>query len=124
MNKIVKKKLFYFLCTSLLLMNAVQAKGFNEIENINLVKDFQKSEKETLPPIIEGKTDKDYKQLGTVGISDKDILRARESLRREAKKMSADAIIEVICTPERIRRQGLTWSHEPPYCKGVAIAYQ
>lgn len=105
-------------------MNAVQAKGFNEIENINLVKDFQKSEKETLPPIIEGKTDKDYKQLGTVGISDKDILRARESLRREAKKMSADAIIEVICTPERIRRQGLTWSHEPPYCKGVAIAYQ
>ncbi len=124
-NKMFKMISYLALLATLLASSKVFSQSMDKSETLSLVKEFQEQEKtEELPPILEVGTKRKYKILGNVGINDKGILQARESLRREAKKVSADALIAVICTPERIRRQGLTWSHEPAYCKGTAIAFE
>ncbi len=78
---------------------------------------------EELPLYLDGPSPKPYEVLSPVGIGDKNIEAAKLSLLREARKVDADAVMEVICTPGKIQRDGLSWSHSEPYCRGKAIRF-
>lgn len=78
---------------------------------------------ENLPLLLDGPSPHPYEFLSPVGIGDKTIEAAKLSLLREARKVDADAVMEIVCTPGRIQRDGLSWSHSEPYCKGKAIRF-
>jgi hypothetical protein len=77
-----------------------------------------------LPQVLEAMPDRLYQVLGPVGAGAKEISEARQQIAREAKKMNADAVIQVRCEPGGMRRDGLTWYREAAYCRGMAIRYQ
>ena len=79
---------------------------------------------EVLPTIVEGAPKQAYDILTPVGAGKKTILEAREQLQREAKKVDADAIIEVSCENGGAAREGLTFYRKDAYCRGKAIKYR
>lgn len=76
-----------------------------------------------LPELTEGIPEKLYQILGPVGADKKTIPEAKEQLRLEAKKLEADAVIGVRCEPPGIQRDGLTWSKQRAYCRGIAVRF-
>lgn len=84
---------------------------------------FSQNLQENLPLLIDGKVEKPYEILTPVGSTKKTIEEAKVQLLREAKKVDAEAVINVVCTPGGLIREGLTLSHELPYCRGKAIRF-
>src|SRR5262245_6968646 len=76
---------------------------------------------EKLPPILEEAPSTPYQILSPVGAGEKTIDGARLQTQREARKVDADAVINLICEPGGIRREGLTWQKHDAYCRGMAI---
>ncbi len=78
---------------------------------------------EKLPLLIETNPTQRFEILSPVGATKKTVEEAQVQLLREAKKVDADAVIYMICTPPGIRRDGLNWAHEQAYCRGKAIRF-
>jgi len=78
---------------------------------------------EKLPLLIETNPSQKFEVLTPVGATMKNVEDAKLQLLREAKKVEADAVMHVICTPPGIRRDGLNWAHEQAYCRGKAIRF-
>ncbi len=78
---------------------------------------------EKLPELIEGIPARSFEILTPVGAGKKTIPDAREQLQREAKKVDAEAVIEVRCDPGGIGREGLTWYTKDAYCQGKAVRF-
>lgn len=78
---------------------------------------------ESLPDLLEITPKRLYQILGPVGATKKKVSEAREQLRREAKKLDADAVLGVSCQEPGIRRQGLTWNKYDAYCRGMAVRF-
>ncbi len=76
-----------------------------------------------LPPILE-RTTTPYEILSPIGAGKKTIEEAREQLRREAKKVQAEALIGVRCEPGGLGRSGLTWYPKDAYCRGLAVRFK
>lgn len=84
---------------------------------------FSETAQENLPAILDGKIEKSFEILTPVGAGKKTIDEAKIQLQKEAKKVDADGIVQVVCEPGGIRREGLSWSHQQPYCRGKAIRF-
>lgn len=76
-----------------------------------------------LPLLMEGIPDQLYRAQGPVDADGKEILQARQQLRREAAKMDADAVVAVGCQAGGLKRQGLTWVREQAHCRGMAVKF-
>jgi hypothetical protein len=81
-------------------------------------------QEEELPPLLETYPTRSYEILTPVGAGKKTISEAREQLRREAKKVEAEAVAGVRCEAGGVGRQGLTWYPKDAYCQGFAIRYR
>ena len=81
-------------------------------------------EDEDLPPLLEAIPTTPYDILSPVGAGMKTVEEARHQLQVEAKKVQAEAVVGVFCTPGGMARSGLTWFHKDAYCKGTAIRYR
>jgi len=79
--------------------------------------------KRGLPVILEVMPQRLYQILGPVGAQKKDMGDARNQLRKEAKKLNADALLHVRCEKGGVVRQGLTWHTKSSYCRGIAIRF-
>ena len=88
------------------------------------VKQDAAKESSTLPEIVENIGERKYQVLGPVGIHAKELLQAREQLRKEASELEADALIGVFCNSGGVRREGLQWHYDRAYCKGTAIRWE
>lgn len=64
-----------------------------------------------------------FQPLGPVGAAKKELIQAQNQLRKEAKKMDADAVVGVTCQSGGLKRVGLTWSRYQPYCRGLAVKF-
>jgi hypothetical protein len=78
---------------------------------------------ENLPKLYDTVPEQLFRTLGTVGAGAKTILEAREQLQREARKVSADAVVAVSCEEGGITRDGLNFAKELPYCRGMAVKW-
>lgn len=76
-----------------------------------------------LPLLMEGIPDQLYRAQGPVDAGGKEMLQARQQLRREAAKMDADAVVGVRCQEGGLKRQGLTWVREQAHCRGMAVKF-
>ena len=79
--------------------------------------------KRGLPVIIEVMPQRLYQILGPVGAQKKEMGDARNQLRKEAKKLDADALLHVRCEKGGVVRHGLTWHKKSSYCRGIAIRF-
>jgi len=84
---------------------------------------FADTTTEVLPALLDGIPKQSFQILTPVGAGKKTILEAREQLQREAKKVDADAIMEVRCENGGAARDGLTFYRKDAYCRGQAIKY-
>lgn len=107
----VNKRLF--VC-SLILLGPLLYSGFSHALAAN---------EEPLPTLYPNVPDRLFQTLGPVGATKKEVMQAQEQLRREAKKMDADAVVGMTCNPGGIRREGLTWTKRQAYCRGMAVRF-
>lgn len=78
---------------------------------------------DSLPKLYDTIPEQLFQSLGTVGAGAKTILEARNQLQREARKVSADAVVAVRCEEGGIKRDGLTFAKVLPYCRGMAVKW-
>lgn len=78
---------------------------------------------DSLPKLYDSIPPELFQSLGKVGAGAKTILEAREQLQREARKVGADAVVAVSCEEGGIKRDGLTFAKEQPYCRGMAVKW-
>lgn len=78
---------------------------------------------ENLPPLLEAAPQKPYEVLTPIGAGKKDLLEARQQLRREGAKAQAEAVLLLGCESGGMARDGLTFYRKDAYCRGLAIRY-
>lgn len=79
---------------------------------------------ENLPPLLEAAPSSPYEILTPLGAGNKDLLEARQQLRREGAKAQAEAIILLSCEQGGMGRDGMTFYRKDAYCRGLAIRYK
>ena len=79
---------------------------------------------ENLPPLLEVAPQDAYEVLTPIGAGKKELLDARQQLRREAVKVQADAVIVLNCEEGGVTHDGMTWYRKDAYCRGLAIRYK
>jgi len=78
---------------------------------------------EDLPPLLLDRPEKKFDVLTPLGAGEKTLDEAQEQLRREGKKVDADAVFLIACENGGMGRDGLTFYHKDTYCKGLAIRF-
>jgi hypothetical protein len=76
-----------------------------------------------LPKLYDSVPEQLFQPLGKVGAGAKTVLEARDQLQREARKVSADAVVAVSCEEGGIKRDGLSFAKVLPYCRGMAVKW-
>ncbi len=78
---------------------------------------------ENLPPLLEQAPVRRYEVLTPLGAGKKDLLEARQQLRREGAKAQAEAVLLLSCENGGMSRDGLVFYKKDAYCRGLAIRY-